>query len=196
MIERVGRDNPNDGRVYSIKGISSTICSQLPNIVIAVGRENMTNSDNVKQIGNIATHTNRDNPNDGRIYSVDGLSPTLTCKQPYIVVASRGRDSTNPSNRKATNGDYKLEQRLEPNIDNCVNTLTSCSKDSMLVELYELRLRKLTPRECLRLQGVCDEDIDRMTEVNSKTQLYKQAGNSITVNVLEEIFKQMVKIDD
>lgn len=84
------------------------------------------------------------------------------------------------------------EQRLEPKTDGCVNTITSIQKDSMILSL-DFRLRKLTPRECLRLQGVSDEDIDKMEKVNSKTQLYKQAENSITVNVLEAIFKQLIK---
>lgn len=50
---------------------------------------------------------------------------------------------------------------------------------------------KLTPRECLRLQAVSDDDIDKMAKVNSNTQLYKQAGNSITVTVLMAIFSQL-----
>ena len=55
-----------------------------------------------------------------------------------------------------------------------------------------VRIRKLTPRECWRLMGFTDEDFDRAKEVNSDTQLYKQAGNSIVVNVLEAIFKEML----
>ena len=50
---------------------------------------------------------------------------------------------------------------------------------------------KLTPRECLRLMGVSDDDIDKMASVNSNTQLYKQAGNSIVVTVLMAIFSQL-----
>jgi DNA (cytosine-5)-methyltransferase 1 len=56
-------------------------------------------------------------------------------------------------------------------------------------ELYLIRIRKLTPRECWRLMGFTDEDFDKAQEVNSNTQLYKQAGNSIVVPVLEGIFK-------
>lgn len=55
-----------------------------------------------------------------------------------------------------------------------------------------VRIRKLTPRECWRLMGFTDEDFDKAKEVNSDTQLYKQAGNSIVVNVLEAIFKEML----
>ena len=50
---------------------------------------------------------------------------------------------------------------------------------------------KLSPRECGRLMGVRDSDIDKMMEVNSKTQCYKQYGNSIVVPVLMAIFSQL-----
>lgn len=56
----------------------------------------------------------------------------------------------------------------------------------------DLRVRKLTPREYYRLMGFSDEDFDNASKVNSNTNLYKQAGNSIVVNVLEEIFKQLL----
>lgn len=60
-------------------------------------------------------------------------------------------------------------------------------------ELYLIRIRKLTPRECWRLMGFTDEDFDKAQEVNSNTQLYKQAGNSIVVPVLEGIFRQLIE---
>lgn len=56
-----------------------------------------------------------------------------------------------------------------------------------------LRLRKLTPRECFRLMSFTDEDIDKCYAVGmSDSQLYKQAGNSIVVRVLERIFEQLI----
>ena len=58
--------------------------------------------------------------------------------------------------------------------------------------MSEVRIRKLTPKECWRLMGFDDEDFDKAKEVNSDTQLYKQAGNSIVVNVLEAIFREML----
>ena len=60
-------------------------------------------------------------------------------------------------------------------------------------ETYLIRIRKLTPRECWRLMGFNDDDFDKAREVNSDTQLYKQAGNSIVVPVLEQIFKQLLE---
>lgn len=57
-----------------------------------------------------------------------------------------------------------------------------------------LRLRKLTPRECFRLMSFTDEDIDKCYAIGmSDSQLYKQAGNSIVVRVLERIFEQMIR---
>lgn len=55
----------------------------------------------------------------------------------------------------------------------------------------EFQIRKLTPRECWRLQGFPDWAFDKAEEVNSNTQLYKQAGNSVTVNVIAEIAKRL-----
>ena len=57
------------------------------------------------------------------------------------------------------------------------------------------RLRKLTPKECWRLMGFDDEDFEKAKKVNSNTQLYKQAGNSIVVKVLEKIFLNLFKGD-
>ena len=57
--------------------------------------------------------------------------------------------------------------------------------------LEELRIRKLTPKECFRLMGFDDEDFYKAEAVNSNTQLYKQVGNSIVVDVLEAIFTNL-----
>ena len=63
------------------------------------------------------------------------------------------------------------------------------------VPIYKmnLRIRKLTPREAFRLMGFDDEDFEKAAQVNSNTQLYKQAGNSICVPVLEAILKELIK---
>ena len=55
-----------------------------------------------------------------------------------------------------------------------------------------LRIRKLTPKECWRIMGFDDEDFEKASKVNSNSQLYKQAGNSIVVNVLEDILKNLL----
>ena len=58
----------------------------------------------------------------------------------------------------------------------------------------DFKIRKLTPRECFRLMGMRDTDIDKIQEAGiSNTQQYKLAGNSIVVDVLEAIFKNLFK---
>ena len=55
----------------------------------------------------------------------------------------------------------------------------------------QYRIRKLTPLECFRLMGVTDDNARKMMAINSNTQCYKQAGNSIVVSVLMALFSQM-----
>ena len=174
----------------------------------------------------------------GNVWDKNYISPSLTTMQggmrePMIVdkqiVAMRGRNPDNPSDRTAGN---PTEQRLEVNMQGTSNCLTSVQKDNLLLEnniqkvgqissngsqcgtvisdngisanlvagthgyanshiATQYRIRKLTPRECGRLMGVSDEDIDKMAVVNSNTQLYKQFGNSIVVDVMCAMFKNL-----
>ncbi|WP_019778501.1 DNA cytosine methyltransferase [Streptococcus sobrinus] len=110
-----------------------------------------------------------------QVYSVDGLSPTLT--------TNKGEGS-------------KIIQRghgfNSGGIHEVAPTLTSNSyQENNFV--YENQIRKLTPRECWRLQGFPDWAFNRARQVNSDSQLYKQAGNSVTVNVIKEIASQLEK---
>ena len=133
-----------------------------------------------------------------RIYDVGGgCSPTLSTMQggnqePKIlesqIVAMRGRNPDNPSDRTIGS---PTEQRLEANTQGTSNCLTSVQKDNLLLEKPQYCIRKLTPRECGRLMGVSDEDIDKMAAVNSNTQLYKQFGNSIVVDVMCAMFRNL-----
>jgi DNA (cytosine-5)-methyltransferase 1 len=98
----------------------------------------------------------------------------------------------------------------EPRNDDVSNTITTVQKDNLILEiknqideryhnfiydidgaLYLIRIRKLTPKECWRVMGFSDEDFYKAQSVNSNTQLYKQAGNSIVKNALIAIFGQM-----
>ena len=104
------------------------------------------------------------------------------------ICASRGRNPENPSDRTAG---VPTEQRLEFNTKGTSNTITTVQKDNYVVE-PTYRIRKLTPRECFRLMGMRDDDIDKIQAAGiSNTQQYKMAGNSIVVNVLEAIFKNL-----
>ena len=131
-----------------------------------------------------------------RVYDVGEVSPTLSTMQggnrepkiiEYQIVAMRGRNPDNPSDRTVGS---PTEQRLEPNTQGMCNSLTTVQKDNLVME-KQCRIRKLTPRECGRLMGVSDEDISKMAAVNSNTQLYKQFGNSIVVDVMCAMFKNL-----
>lgn len=72
-------------------------------------------------------------------------------------------------------------------------TLKANANDAGVVESF--RVRKLTPRECYRLMGFADEQFDRSQAFSSDSQLYKQAGNSIVVDVLYYIFGKLFEVD-
>ena len=109
-----------------------------------------------------------------RVYSTDGLAPTLSTMQgggqePKIIQKARGFNK---------GGQHSI-----------ASTLSSRAGSFGITDGY--RIRKLTPRECWRLQGFPDWAFEKAQEVNSNSQLYKQAGNSVTVNVIAEIAKRL-----
>ena len=74
-------------------------------------------------------------------------------------------------------------------------TMNTCGGGGLqpkIIEETQYRIRKLTPKECWRLMDFSDEDFEKAADVNSNTQLYKQAGNSIVVNVLVAILGQLI----
>ena len=71
---------------------------------------------------------------------------------------------------------------------------TSCNQGTLFVGCG--RIRKLTPRECWRLQGFSDEMFDKAAAVNSDAQLYKQAGNGVTIPVVYAVGKRIVEIQN
>ena len=78
---------------------------------------------------------------------------------------------------------------FRPPLDEMSRCLKANRYDAGVVDGY--RIRRLTPRECFRLQGFPDWAFERAAAVNSDSQLYKQAGNSVTVPVIEEIAKRL-----
>lgn len=91
----------------------------------------------------------------------------------------------------------KYIQTVELSDRQYANSITTVQKDSMIgaeMEEKEYRIRKLTEKECWRLMGFQDKDIEAAKAVGiSKTQLYKQAGNSIVVDVLYHIYRELYK---
>ena len=176
--------SPQTGRVYDVTGISPTL-----NTCGGGGHE--VKIAEKKVMGGIYTDVTENfnrglYPNVSR--TVKAVKNDAGCIERQIV-ASRGRNPDNPSDRTAG---IPTEQRLEVNSDGICGTLTTVQKDNLLLEyITTYRVRKLTPRECWRLMGFSDEDYEKAAEVNSKTQLYKQAGNSIVKDVLMAIFSQL-----
>jgi len=99
----------------------------------------------------------------------------------YIVDGKRG-DHLVDSQKGIT------EQRIEIRKDEKTNTLTTVQKDNLVINSD--RYRKLTPRECMRLQTIPEHHIDTLLSAGiSNTQLYKMTGNAWTMEVIKHIFK-------
>jgi len=107
--------------------------------------------------------------------------------------------NTKQGYEEATNGDsvnlaYPESKTRRGRVGKQVSQ-TITTNDTIGV-VNNLRIRKLTPKECWRLMGFSDEDFNKAAQIPlSNTQLYKQAGNSIVVNVLEKIFENLFKED-
>lgn len=159
----------------------------------------------IKQLGNLTENSNRENPQTNRVYDASGLCPTLNCmqggnRQPMII-------EPKVAIKQATKKGYieckigvvadlsyptsKLRRGRVQGGGDVYPTLTTGGNAIHKIE-SEYRIRKLTPKECWRLMGFTDEDFHKAESVCSNTQLYKQAGNSIVVPVLEGIFKQLL----
>ncbi|MDE5831149.1 MAG: DNA cytosine methyltransferase, partial [Clostridia bacterium] len=121
-----------------------------------------------------------------RVYSIKWLSPTLTNmqggnRQPKIEVIGQA------SNEGSQAGMIYSDKGISPSL--CARTHGYAMGNIKT----DTRIRKLTPKECWRLMGFSDEDFEKAADIpTSNTQLYKQAGNSIVVKVLEKIFKQLL----
>ena len=122
--------------------------------------------------------------------------------EPKIIQSPRGfnkgslfEDCPAITSSSWQNNNFAVEpQVLTPKrTDGICNTITTVQKDNLLMEDFtNYRIRKLTPRECFRLMGVSEKDIDNIQKSGiSKTQQYKMAGNSIVVDVLYHIFRKM-----
>ena len=190
-INKVGnirkKGKSQSGDVVSIDSLAPTLCStttQKDPLKVLIENE-------IKQFGILQPNFNQC----GVVYETDGIAPTIRAYQggglePKIRVkeaTSKGYaeaevgDSVNLShpNSKTRRG------RVGKKVANALLTV-----ESQGVIEPDFRIRKLTPRECWRLQGFPDWAFDKAQEVNSNSQLYKQAGNSVTVNVIAAIAKE------
>ena len=176
-------ENPSDRTVGAPTEQRLELNSQgVSNTITTVQKDNYVVENRIIQVGNIVSTGNWDNPQRGRIYSTEGLSPALNTVgggglEPKIVIGS--------NQKNAFIGDGSI-----------CSTLTSAmgmgGGHVPIVGFDNIRIRKLTPLECWRLMGFDDEDFHKAQQSGvSNSQLYKQAGNSIVVDVLEKIFKNI-----
>lgn len=131
----------------------------------------------VIQIGNILKEKGYSNPQRGRIYSADGISPTINTMaggglEPKIIQKARGEN--------------------KGGVHEICPTVSSSSFENNNMLVNGFLIRKLTEREVFRLMDVSEEDIDRIQKAGiSRSQQYKMAGNSIVVSCLYHIFRKM-----
>ncbi|EAW7085567.1 DNA (cytosine-5-)-methyltransferase [Listeria monocytogenes] len=130
----------------------------------------------------------------GNVFSDEGLSPTITTNKGEGLKI-RIREATKKGYAEAAKYDGinlsmpESETRRGRVAKQMTSTLDTGCQQGVVVE--EIRIRKLTPRECWRLQGFPDWAFDAAAKVNSNSQLYKQAGNSVAVPVIVAIAENL-----
>lgn len=141
----------------------------------------------------------------------DRGNPSVSVKDIAFTVCSspmsdRGQVVVEPKIAASRGRGEGWKQQLEINESGTSNVITSCLKDNYVMEQNlkmdkgclvdnegrRYRIRKLTPRECFRLQDVSESDIDKMLNAKiAKTNLYKLAGNSICISPMYHIFRKL-----
>ena len=170
-VIKIGNVNPSgngmNGEAYQADGLAPTLTTNK-----GEGQKIAIKSNTIKQFGVLQPNFNQC----GVVYETDGIAPTIRAYQggglePKIIQRGHGYNQ---------GGEHDIAPTLTSN---------SYHENNHLSDGF--RIRKLTPRECWRLQGFPDWAFDKAQEVNSNSQLYKQAGNSVTVNVIEAIAKEL-----
>ena len=132
----------------------------------------------VKQIGNVMPTATRGNPNQGRVYDTSGLAPCL--------------NKMEGGGREPIIYDFYNHNTIQNGICGTITKSTAKQGCGTFGISQNSRIRRLTPRECMRLQGVPDYITDKLiTAEISDTQMYRAAGDACTVNVIYEIAKRM-----
>ena len=170
-VRSIGNIHPSgngmNGEVYQADGLAPTLTTNK-----GEGQKIAIKSNTIKQFGVLQPNFNQC----GVVYETDGIAPTIRAYQggglePKIIQRGHGYNQ---------GGEHDIAPTLTSN---------SYQENNHLSDGY--RIRKLTPRECWRLQGFPDWTFDKAQKVNSNSQLYKQAGNSVTVNVIATIAKEL-----
>lgn len=126
-----------------------------------------------------------------RIYDTEGIMPTVTAGNFRSNIAeSKEISMFNPYNQKEIKDVAPTQTR------NCGSITSSAAVLITEDGKHCFRIRKLTPLECWRLMGFADEDFYKAKSVGiSDTQLYRQSGNSVVIDVIMEIYKKLILED-
>ena len=141
----------------------------------------------------------------GMITYSDRLEETTNLQEECLHI----KNATKKGYKAAYNGDsvnlaYPDSETRRGRVGDQISQTLQCNDNMGVVESTTMKnilcnelvkIRKLTPKECFRLMGFDDADFEKASQVNSNAQLYKQAGNSIVVQVLEAIFRELLGVD-
>ena len=132
----------------------------------------------------------------GQVVSEEGLARTITIEKgegQKVMVKEKPEVIGGIGGKKSNGGTQWYQQ--DRIYDNNIGLSLSTTAQPYYPD-NQLKIRKLTPKECFRLMGFDDADYEKAAKVNSNSQLYKQAGNSIVVNVLEAILTNLLLEQD
>nr|DAV66719.1 MAG TPA: Cytosine specific methyltransferase [Caudoviricetes sp.] len=190
-VMKIGNVNPSgngmNGEVYRVEGLAPTLTTNK-----GEGQKIAVKTNTIKRFGVLQPNFNQS----GVVYETDGISPTIrTMQGGGLEPKIRVREATKQGYAEASVGDSvnlshpNSKTRRVRVGKQIANTLLTGESQGVVESSF--RIRKLTPRECWRLQGFPNWAFDKAQEVNSNSQLYKQAGNSVTVNVIKEIARYL-----
>ena len=211
-VECMGNVNPSNkgmnGNVYNDNGLAPTLTTNKGEGV-KVAIKQATKKGYIEcEIGGVADLSYPDSKTRrGRVQEGGNICPTLTATETGVCRIESAENKPNErffrqaldtfEDSDAEYGDTIDAFNKRVNKSGCSPTLTTRPegfKTAILPVTNNLRVRKLTPKECFRLMGFSDEDFNAAHNVGiSNSQLYKQAGNSIVVDVLYYIFVELYK---
>lgn len=198
-FERHSRECKEKGLGFRFQTVAREDCEIAKTITTREGTrgyENFIQEKTCKQVGKlVGDKWAKQHERSSRVWGTDSLCPTLTTctgggQEVKIIVP----EATKKGYAIAEKGDsidiaYINQNKRRARVDKeRAHTITTSPQ---IGTLTDHGVRKLTPRECFRLMGFSDSDFEKAQAVCSDTQLYKQAGNSIVVNVLEAIIKNI-----
>ncbi len=171
-IKKVGnirkKGKSQSGDVVSTDSIAPTLCATT------------TQKDPLKIAIPVLTPDRPEKRQNGRRFKENG--------EPMFTLTSQDKHGIMIAGKLPGNHDQNSRVYDTDGLAPTLSTMQGGGQEPKIMQNF--RIRKLTPRECWRLQGFPDWAFDKAQEVNSNSQLYKQAGNSVTVNVIAAIAKK------